>query len=220
MAKLNVIDLPDVDGGKSTRKQIIAVPVPGDIITRYNEACDSVKEAQKVIDRLKPDLIDAGLDYVFEHNHNCANDPDAQISSVNLLDERTGEVCQFSWLKKNLKLNAKAITAEFKDLYTESGKRVNINDYINYVPVAEFDASVFVKEGKFSTEIYEAFAEALAALAEKYNVANPLTVGKVLQPKPDFHSRRWVDFDAATNIALHAVIPTQVNLKPLRPDSE
>jgi hypothetical protein len=42
----------------------------------------------------------------------------------------------------------------------------------------------------------------------------------VLKPKPDFHERRWRQFDLETNLQLQAVLPTQINLKPIRPKDE
>ena len=217
MAKLNNLDLPELDEKKSS-KNIAALTVHGDAVTRYNEACDTIATAEEIRDQLKPVLMDAGLAYVFEHNEHNANDPAAQISSVNLQDADTGEVCLFSWLRKNLKINAKAVDAEFKGLFTKDGKRANINEYVSYVPVAAFDTGVFMKDGKFDKDICEDFQNALNEVADRHGVANPLTLAKVLQPKPDFHSRRWQDFDFQSNLDLQSVIPTQVNLKPVRPD--
>lgn len=220
MAKLNDIDLPDADQKKASAKTIPTITVHGDAVTRYNEASDTVAAAEEILKELKPVLVDAGLAYVFEHNREHAKSADEQISSVNLCDADSGEICQFSWLKKNLKINAKAVDAEFKGLCTVEGKRANINDYINYVPVASFDTSVFMVNEKFDMEVYAEYIAALQKVADRYGVENPLTVSKVLQPKPDFHVRRWVDFDATTNLDLQAVIPTQTNLKPLRPDTQ
>ena len=58
----------------------------------------------------------------------------------------------------------------------------------------------------------------LTAVATKFEVDNPLSCGKVLKPKADFHERRWQQFDLETNLQLQTVLPTQVNLKPIRPD--
>jgi hypothetical protein len=41
----------------------------------------------------------------------------------------------------------------------------------------------------------------------------------VLKPKADFHDIRWAMFDLEANLAIQTVLPTQVNLKPIRPET-
>lgn len=226
MAKLTSIDLPDLDDKKS-KTNIPSVVVPGDIVARYNEARDQMDKAEEVINELKPDLIEAGLQAVFEHNTAHAGNPKEIISSVNLQaeadpDDATApvEVCMFSWTKKDLKNNYKQVDAEFKRLRTTDGKKADINQFAGFEVVAKFDTAVFMVDGKFSNERYQAFMTALADVAAKFEVDNPLSCGKVLVPKPDFHEKRWSIFDVESNIAIQAVLPTQCNLKPVRPNGE
>jgi hypothetical protein len=233
MAKLTSIDIPDV-ADKKAKNNIPTVYVPGDVVTRYNEARDQVDKATEVMNELKPTLIEAGLQAVFEHNSEHAGDSKAQISSVNLMDglpdedeadakalaDALKEVCMFSWTRKDLKNNPKQVEAEFNRLRKLDGKKANINDYAGFEIVAKFDTEVFMVDGKFSRARYDAFVEAITAVAEKFEVANPLSCGKVLAPKPDFHDKRWQDFDVESNIALQTVLPTQCNLKPVRPEAE
>lgn len=218
MAKLTSIDLPDADSKKS-RTNIPSISVEGDTVTRYNDACDQIDKAEAVINELKPVLHEAGLQAVFTHNVEHASDPKAILSSVNLTDEE-GEVCQFSWTRKDLKNDAAQADAEFKRLRTVDGKKADINACAGYEVVAAFNAKVFMVDGKFSRERYDAFVEALKAVSTRFNVDNPLTCGKVLKPKPDFHDRRWSEFDVEANLAIQTVLPTQVNLKPIRPEAE
>lgn len=219
MAKLADISLPDAAPTKA-RSTIKTVAVSGDVVTRFNEARDQIDKATEVINELKPTLVDEGLDAVFQHNCEHAADPKAIISSVNLTDEETGEVCQFTWSRKNLKNNAKQVDAEFKRVRTVDGKKADINAYAGYEVVAAFDTDVFMVEGQFNRERYDAFMAALDAVSATFQVTNPLTCGKVLKPKADFHARRWQDFDFDTNLQLQTVLPTQVSLEPIRPEGD
>jgi hypothetical protein len=215
MAKLNDINLPETDS-KKARTNITTITVRGDIVTRFNEARDAIKQAEAVVDMLKPELVDAGLEAVFENN--CQPDK-AVISSVNLADTETGQTVQFTWTRKNLKCSKPSVTEAFSVLRTVEGKKANINDYVYYVTVAEFDGSVFMVNGKFNEERYAAFVNALQDVSDQFGVANPLSCGKALKVKPDFHDRRWKDFDPETNRELQTVLPTQVGLEPIRQEA-
>jgi hypothetical protein len=232
MAKLTSIDIPDV-ADKKAKTTIPTVYVPGDTVARFNEARDQVDKATEVMNELKPTLIEAGLQAVFEHNSAHAGDSKAQISSVNLKDrlpddeeatatdvaEAMQEVCMFSWTRKDLKNNPKQVEAEFNRLRRQDGKKANINDYAGYEIVAQFNTEVFMVDGKFNRERYDAFIEALKEVSEKFEVDMPLSCAKVLKPKADFHDKRWQDFDVESNIVLQTVLPTQCNLKPIRPEA-
>jgi len=233
MAKLTSIDLPEV-AAKKAASTIPTIYVHGDTVARYNEARDQVDKATEVMNELKPTLIDEGLQAVFDHNSQHAGDSKAQISSVNLMDrlpdedeadgrsvaEALKEVCMFSWLRKDLKNNPKQVEAEFNRLRKVDGKKANINDYAGYEVVAQFNTDVFMVDGKFNKERYVAFITALKEVSEQFEVDMPLTCAKVLKPKADFHDKRWQDFDVESNIALQAVLPTQCNLKPIRPEAK
>jgi hypothetical protein len=216
MAKLATIDLPAADAQKSP-VNIPVIPVKGDVVTRYTEAADTSKNANEVMARLKPALLDAGVEAVFAHNIAHGAEPKEQISTVKLLDEKTGEALLCSWSVKNMKNDPKQVEAEFKTLRQTDGRKANINDYVAEVPVASFDSSVFIVNGEFSMARYADFMRSLEAVAAAHGVANPLSCAKILQPRADFHVRRWTAFDADANLALQAVLPTQVTLKPVRP---
>lgn len=234
MAKLNDISIPTVPEikGKGT---IPVVYVPDGIVSQYNEAKGQVDANNKIMERLKPTLQKIGLEAVFEHNCAHADEAKAQISSVNLMDRlpegmdiTTGtvtdalkEVCMFTWTTKDTANDPKKVVEEFNRVLTVEGKKANINNYAAYEVVASFDTSVFKgANGKFSQERYDAYMEALVEVSTRFGVENPLSCGKVLKPKPDFHDRRWKQFDKETNLQLHAILPTQVNLKPVRQKKE
>ena len=227
MAKLTSIDIPDV-ADKKAKNNIPTVYVPGDAVARYNEARDQVDKGTEVMNELKPTLLEAGLEAVFTHNCEHAAEP---ISSVNLMDrlpheddattatlaDSLKEIVMCSWTKKNVASDPKQVEAEFNRILTTAGKKPNVNNYYGFELVGTFDAAVFMVGGKFNQERYDAFMEALKDVSEKFGVTNPLSCAKKWTPKPDFHERRWSQFDLETNLALHVVLPTQVNLKPIRP---
>ena len=77
---------------------------------------------------------------------------------------------------------------------------------------AEFDSKVFLgQDGRFSQERYDAITEAMDRVSKELGITNPLTTSEVVVPLPDFDNRRWVDFDAATNLKITELIPNQIN---------
>jgi hypothetical protein len=218
MAKLTSINLPDADT-KKARNNTIEIRVEGDVVARFNEARDQMDKAETVITELRPTLIEAGLDAVFNHNAEHKAEAKGLIASVNLTDEE-GEIVQFSWSKKYLKFDPAQANEEFNRLRTLDGKKANINDYVGYEPVASFDAKVFVVDGKFSQKRYDAIMKAMTAVAAELGVDNPLSCGKVAKPKPEFHEKRWQMFDVESNLALQTVMPASTSLESIRPEAE
>ena len=218
MPKLQDIDLPDTTAKKNSKPAIKTIVVKdSDAVSTYAAAIAQIKAAEEVIEVAKPLLVEAGLAHVFEVNTVNAGDPKAQISSVNLTDEDGSNVVQFTWTKKPIKINKEQAEEEFKNLRRLDGKRPDINAYAAYAPVCKFDASALVADGKFDADRYKAFNDAIAAVAAQFGIENPLTVTKELKPKPDFFSKRWIDFDTETNLTLHSVMPTQLSLEVVAP---
>lgn len=229
MAKLKDIDLPEQTETKA-KSAIPVVYVDGeDVVARYNEAKTKLDDATATMNELKPTLQKAGLEAVFKHNCENAAVPSKLISSVNLKDKLPDgadaaalaaalqEVCMFTWMRKDTANDPKQVEAKFNSVVTLEGKKANINNYAEFEVVASFNTEVFKVNGKFNQERYDAYIEALKEVSERFEVEMPLTCGKVLKPKADFHDRRWKTFDLDTNLELHSVLPTQCNLKPIRP---
>ena len=238
MAKLKNIDIPDV-ADKKAKNTIPTVTVPGDAVTRYSNARELVDRGTATMNELKPTLLAAGLEAVFIHNCEHAADPKALISSVNLMDrpldedddddaakaakeasapeDSRKEVVMCSWTKKNMESDCAQVEAMFNGILTTEGKKPNINNYYGFDLVGNFDTSVFMVGGKFNQDRYDMFMDALKAVSDHFGVSNPLSCTKQWLPKGDFHERRWTQFDLETNLELHKVLPTQVNLKPIRP---
>lgn len=211
--KIIAIDLPDAETAAAATT-VMSHPIEGNKVTRFNEARDAIKLATETINELRPDLLKVGMQVVFEYN--CDNA--TPVSSVNLTEDKTGEIVQFSWSKKNNKNNHKQVATQFEAIRNVDGKKVNVNDYTHWVPVADFDVSVFMVKDEFDKERYAAYMEALEEVSTRFGVKNPLTCVKVLEPRADFHTRRWQDFDLKTNLAIQVVLPTTLTLEAIRPE--
>lgn len=223
MAKQLVdIDLPEVE---TTKKSSIPVlPVEGDAVRRFNEASDQVKAGTAVMAELRGELVQQGLEYLFAQN---VINPDKPIQSVRLMtvdpeDPDNNETLTVTWTKKATKCVVDVVKGWFAKNKTVQGKQANINDYAEWQVKAKFDESIFCDEkGKFNMERFQKVQAALTEVAEELGASNPLSCGKVLVPVASFNeSRRWKDFTAEQNLALTEVLPTQVNLEPVRTNGD
>lgn len=220
MAKLKDIKSLETKPKKKSAKEVPSIDFSGDAVKRYNEAQDQIANAEAVCKELAPSLIDTGCRFVFEQNCTPGNKP---INSVNLVDDR-GEKLMVTWTRKPKVMDAAAVEAFFDDKKTLAKKPANVNDYAVFVPVATFDAKIFLVANpktariEFAQERYDAFNEAVQKVADKFGVTNPLSCGKVFVPQPDFQERRFVDFDVDTNLDLMEVMPTSVSLETVRSD--
>jgi hypothetical protein len=118
-----------------------------------------------------------------------------------------------SWTEKPKATDSEAVKGWFADLKTQDGKKAKLTDYADWKLGADFDTSVFFVDGSFDGKRYAAFMKAVADVAAKLGVENPLSVTKTLVPKPDFATRRFVDFDPAQNVSIQNVLPMTVTLK-------
>jgi hypothetical protein len=227
MAAIKELGIP-VSEKKTTRarKEIPTLQVKGDIVRRFNEARDQIKNAEAVISELGPALKEAGLEYAFRHNVDHNTDEKAQISSVKLEEFDTkkdalesAERVMFTWSKRNLKLDASQVQAFFDQIKTVAGKKADVNNYAAWVVKVDFDISVFNNAaGKFDPKRYTKFYTALEAVAKELGVNCPLDTSKVFQPLKDFHSRRFKDFTTEQNLRIAEVMPTSTELESLRPE--
>jgi len=205
--------MPDKKGNLTTEN---IVEMESDVVTRFVEVQKCLKQAEAAAQSLRPELEKTGVKAVFEHN---SENPTTPIQSVNLVSkgDDTSKV-MFSWTKKTLGIkDAKMVQELFSRIRTKDGKRVNINDHVFFDVDASFDTGVFFVDGKFSEKRYNVFMQAIGEVAEKLEVPNPLSCGKVLRVRPDFHEERWEKFDAAVNLEIQAVLPTSSRLAVVEP---
>jgi hypothetical protein len=223
-----VLDKIEYDAPKKGASDIQTIPVKGTVVSRYAKACDEMKQAEATMQELAGQLQEAGVAYVFKQNIQAHGQPMLMISSVNLVDkdseavpEGTVDRVQFSWSRKNLKNDPKQVKAVFESIRTIADEPVKTGDYVEDVVVCAFDTKVFLTkndkgEAKFDEKKYLAFTKAIAEVAKDLKVPMPLTSSKKLVPKPDFHDRRFADFDFEANETLAGTLPTSVSLEVIR----
>ena len=196
---------------------IPTILIEGDYAQKYNEAAAKVKEAEELVAELKPLMRPVALDELYERN---AQKPWDAISSVKLEDEEGG-VTRVTFMGKYSAIPEVAVDeveAVFGEIKTRAGKTPNINDYLVRTMVGKFDTNAFIgPDGRFSKERYEAITAALETVCQRLQIANPLSTAEVITPIPDFHARRWVDFDAEANKRLTKALPNQVSFFPCPP---
>ena len=221
MPKLN-----DIKGIAEKQKKKPAKEVPAlivedtDLISRYNAAADRAKQAEGVMAEIAPKLTAEGLSYVFSHNCACRTDTKKQIKSVNLVevqDDGTQEVVQFTWSTRAGKIDEEVIKAHFTDLSTIEGKEANPNQYAEWVINAEFDKKALLdSKGKFMQARFDRFKKALDEAAAELGIENPLTFNKEFKVTKEANDLRFQQFTPAQNMELHLVLPTSTSLEPVR----
>lgn len=197
---------------KAVKKgDIPTIKVEGDYPSRYNEAAAVKKDAEGLMTDLKPIMLPDALAELFRHN---SERPWDAISSVKLQDDAE-EVTRITFSAKYSAVAAAMAEALFGEIKTKTGKKPDINDYLIRTMVGTFDSTVFLgADGRFDQKRYDKIFGALEAVSKELGIANPLSTSESVQPLPDFHNRRWMDFDLATNQKISQVIQNQVNFVP------
>ena len=130
MAK-SVLDTIESEPQKKGKSDIQTIPVKGTTVSRYAQACDDKKQAEKTMKELVPLLQEAGVEFVFTQNAAREGRPQEMISSVNLVDkasasaaEGTVDRVQFSWTRRDLKSDPKQVKSFFGMIRTTKGRTV------------------------------------------------------------------------------------------------
>lgn len=191
---------------------VVTIQVEGDYCTRYNEASAIIKGAEEIQVDLKPAMLPLAVDEIFTQNTVNPNEP---IISVAFRDE-DDNVTRISMTNKYGALTAEAVEALFKDLKKKDGKETaNVNDYVARTVEAAFDAEVFKgADGKLDEEKYKKIVKALDSVCKELDIKNPLSTQIVVKPLPNFGTRRWLDFDRATNLKISKVIKNTFTFTP------
>jgi hypothetical protein len=206
------------------KDEIPIVQIEGDTCKRFNEAKKAMKDAEAVIKELQPVIHQKAMERIFDHN--CAPDCLKMLTSVKLQDLEPdpedpedeekrvpGEVTRVSFTSRYNNCDAELVDATFADF-----KGRDINDYVVETIAAKFDDSVFLDaDGNFNVAIYRKFVAAIDKVAKEVGLkASPLSCKRVLETKPDFHERRFKDFDAEENFTLAKILPNTIQCAPAR----
>jgi hypothetical protein len=199
---------------KTTQSDIQTFKIDGNAVLVYNRATAAAKAAEADQKAARPDVVFAGLDNIVTTNTGKIGE---LSKSVVLMDE-TGATARVTMVEKYSAANADVVDAMFSkpDMQVKIGNKLSTaDDFVQYELKASFDSSVFLNtNGNFDKERYDAFSEAIAKVAAKFNVSSPLSNKQIVQPKPDFHQRRWSLFSASQQKTIQEVLPFTVMVSP------
>lgn len=218
------LGLPTVEKAKK-KSTVPTKGLEGDQVRRLTEALLQIKAAEAVVNELKPDLLQEGIEYVFEHNVEHGGQTKELISSVKLFDveadpnEEGSDALMVSVQKKVGVLNKDVVNEALTRMTRTDGKKADANDYVQFAVKASFDTSVFNdEEGNFDKDRYKKVMEALTDVSAELGVENPLSCHEIMTTRGDFHEKRWTDFTLEDNLILQSdVIPCTVSLKSVAP---
>lgn len=232
--KTNEVETPAKKG------EIPVVKIDGDTCKRFNEAKKAIKDAEGVINELQGVIHEQAKQAIFAHNcdPNCLQ----ALTSVKLQDQSydeedeekknpiPGEVTRVSFTSRYNNCDTEQVDAafgSFDPVPDGKGGKVHrdINDYVVETIAAKFDDSVFMDaDGNFDLVAYNKFRLAIEKVAKELGmvdaetgkVKSPLGTKRVLKVKPDFHDRRFRDFNEEENFTLTNVLPNTIQCAPVR----
>jgi len=130
-----------------------------------------------------------------------AHSPSVVVADATGASVRVTSQCRYS------AVDAADANALFDDL------DVDVNDYLIEVVSASFDNDKFVDaKGKFNSKCYQDMHAAIAAVAFKYGIENPLRSTVKIVPKPEFHEARAATFTADENLKIYGVMKNTITL--------
>lgn len=206
-----------VDSKPERKGDVVTVQVAGDYCSRYNEASAIAKQATEIMKRLKPAMEP---EFIARVCHENTEHPWQPITSIAFEDEEHN-VTRLSFTSKYGQVEPAVVEALFGSLKVRSLEDkgittdADVNNYVGHTLQASFNSDCFLdEEGRFDGVRYTKIRNALNAVCAELGIANPLTTQKVIKPLPTFHTRRWVDFDAASNERISELIPNQISFTP------
>lgn len=220
--------------GKKTAGTLGVVELPGDDVKKFNEAKRAMAEAEVTIKEIGPRIQAAGLEAIFQHN--CSPDTLEPIKSVKVQgmevdpenpkgDPIPGAICRVSFTSKYNNCDAGQVDATFAAFEPVGDPPMprDINDYVVETVAAKFDDTIWLNpDGSFNKAIYDKFRIAIERVAnelgikdELQKVRNPLMTSRKVIVKPDFHEKRFLEFNPDENKVLTEVLPNTVQLVPV-----
>lgn len=188
--------------------EVLTVMVEDDYPTRFNEASSIMKAAEQLMKDLKPAMMPLALTNVFDQNSEKPWEPIASVA----FQDPNANVTRISFTSKYADTTAEIAEGLFGSIKTKTGAAPNVNDYMARTLVASFDSTVFQgADGKFDKARYDKIVAALEVVSKELNVKNPLSTVETVKPLPSFHTRRWNDFDKATNLKISKVLQNQMS---------
>lgn len=198
--------------GKSSKSNTPIVEVDGDIVTRYNAAAAEVEAATAVLTELHPEIIDLARPILFDRNIQNPTDITASIK----LEDENEERLVYSFKNAYSAADEDAMIAGWDEANEANDEEADLNEYVQEAVSATFNSKVFLDvNGDFDPKMYKKFFDAIAKVAQKEGVDNPLVTKTVIKPKPIFHTERYIMFPSEKQQQiLTLALPNTEALKP------
>lgn len=193
--------------------EIPTIAIEGDLVKQYVHADAKMKAAKAVMDDLRPEILELGLDEIFKRS---VTDPKNPTPTVKLKDDED-EVLRVQFTKKYGAIaDVEAAEELFSGLKGPNGKPVDINDYLQETVQASFNCAVFNDaDGKFQQDVYDKFRVAIERVAKQLDVPCPLETKKVVAALPALHEKRWTTFPSVeAQMALSRICPNTTQIVP------
>jgi len=199
----------------AAKSDIPLIRIKGDLIKRYNDTKERLDEAEATLKALRPFVLDEALPAIYAHN--CDPNCLAPVTSVKIEDAKEELACvQFQ-------NRYSAIDPEPAETFFEEAG-VDINKYVAETLVASFDSTIFTDaDGNFNKKVYDKFRLAIESVARDLKLQDkdgllrvPLSVRRVVKPRPAFHELRFKDFDQEQQVQITEVLPNTTAIKPER----
>jgi hypothetical protein len=187
---------------KKSADEIPEHQIDNNWVSRYIAAKKALKEAEDDIKALEPDIKLEAARYVLGQNAKAGS---ADLKSVKLID-KTGAAVRVTLADQYPELNR----TEAEQLF--EGWSLDVNDYVIETIKAAFDSKVFVQGDEFSQVVYDQFSTAIASVATKLHVPNPLSCKTIVRLKPSFNEKRFQIFTPASQLSIYAALPNKTSI--------
>lgn len=214
MVPLKDVNVPVAPAnGNSTSNGMPTLKLDGKVVSQYTVASKQKKDAEKLMEELKPIITDAACDLLFLTNEKLTKSG-AEVAKSVVASDTTGAQIRMSFTSK-YGVIAPDDVPEVQEMLAELGVK-DANDYLVTTVQAAFDSGVFLTpQGDFNRRLFNAMKEAVDAVASKFSIPSPLECQKVVTPRSNFHERRWKDFPADAQVDISELIKNTVTLTPL-----
>lgn len=180
-------------------------------VDAFIKAKQAEAKAKADIKEVKPLLEKAATKALFKHN---TENPTGWVTSANCVDKGGTADKEHAHAQVQFKSQYSPVDAAAATELLDSELGVDDpNDYLVEVITAKFNDAIFAKDdGGFNASLFKKFKRAIDKVAQEAGIDTPLLMEKKVVPKPDFHGRRWLDFDADDQEALSKILPNSVSL--------
>jgi len=219
MAKLKKSRAVAADASDSKKSSIPTAVIEGDLVSSFNDAIRRKKEAEDDANECREEVLKAGVPLLIAHNTDHADHP---VASIVITDAEESSL-RLTFMNKYQALTPDAAEELCKTL-ADGDEVPDVNQYFQEVVKPVLDVGIFYVSGKFDDGVFNAYQAAITRVTSELiargklmpGTPSPLLGKRVVEPKPDFHQRRWVDFNSdAQQKTIYKHVPNTVTLTPV-----